>query len=63
MKHISIIVYEDVLLTALSSSLSLLASANEAVARRGKPAPFQIELVGVHLKKYTIEYARAVLLQ
>lgn len=50
MKHISIIVYEDVLLTALSSSLSLLASANEAVARRGKPAPFQIELVGVHLK-------------
>jgi transcriptional regulator GlxA family with amidase domain len=50
MKHISIIVYEDVLLTALSSTASLLISANEAAARRGKAIPFQVELVGVHLK-------------
>lgn len=50
MKHISIIVYEDVLLTALSSTTALLMSANESAIRRGKPAPFHLELVGVHLK-------------
>nr|WP_295926819.1 helix-turn-helix domain-containing protein [uncultured Dyadobacter sp.] len=49
MKHISIVVYEDVLLTALSSTVALLTGANEAVVRDGRPAPFQIDLVGVHL--------------
>jgi transcriptional regulator GlxA family with amidase domain len=51
MKHISIVVYEDVLPTALSSTLALLTGANEAVLRTGKEAPFQIELVGVQDKQ------------
>ncbi|HTE27998.1 GlxA family transcriptional regulator [Flavitalea sp.] len=55
MKHISILVYEEVVLTALSSITSLLISANDAVIRRGKAAPFQIELVGVHLKKVQLK--------
>jgi transcriptional regulator GlxA family with amidase domain len=50
MKHISIIVYEDVLATAVSTATALLVSANEAVARRGGPVPFEIELVGVRVK-------------
>lgn len=50
MKHISILVYEDVLLTALSSTVSLLMAANEAVGRNGRKTPFKIELVGIHLK-------------
>lgn len=57
MKHVSVIVYEDVVLTALSSSVSLLASANEAVIRRGKPAPFQIELIGVYFKNVQLNMA------
>ena len=48
-RHISVIVYEDVLLTALSSTVALLTSARDAVMRSGKTAPFDIDLVGVHL--------------
>src|SRR6187431_1566957 len=55
MKHISILVYEEAVLTALSSVASLLTAANDAVIRRGKPAPFKIELVGVRLKKVQLE--------
>jgi len=50
MKHVSIIIYEDVLPTAVSTTAALLASANEAAVRKGQPVPFQIELVGVRLK-------------
>lgn len=50
MKHITLLVYEDAMLTALSTTVSILASANEVMAKRGKAIPFQIELVGVHLK-------------
>lgn len=50
MKHISIIVYEDALLSAVSTTVALLTSANEAAVRKGQPVPFQIELVGVHLR-------------
>jgi transcriptional regulator GlxA family with amidase domain len=50
MKHITILVYEEVTLTALSTTASILASANEAAEKRGMAAPFQIELVGVHRK-------------
>ncbi|WP_142687812.1 GlxA family transcriptional regulator [Chitinophaga polysaccharea] len=46
MKHISIIIYEDVLPTAVSNTTALLMSANEAVVKRGGPAPFQVELIG-----------------
>lgn len=47
MKHISIIIYEDVLPTAVSNTAALLMSANDAVVKRGRPAPFQVELIGV----------------
>lgn len=50
MEHISIVVYEDVLPTALSSTISLLTSANEAALARGRKVAFEIELIGVHLK-------------
>ncbi|MHA4846139.1 GlxA family transcriptional regulator [Flavitalea antarctica] len=55
MKHISILVYEEVVLTALSSITSLLTSANEAAIRRGKPVPFQVDLVGVHVRKVQLK--------
>ncbi|MDR6804925.1 transcriptional regulator GlxA family with amidase domain [Dyadobacter sp. BE34] len=48
-RHISVIVYEDVLLTALSSTVALLAGARDAVVRSGKMAPFEIDLVSVHV--------------
>jgi transcriptional regulator GlxA family with amidase domain len=47
MKHVSILVYEEVVLTALSSITSLLHSANDAMLRRGKVPHFDIELVSV----------------
>lgn len=50
MKHISVIIYEDVLLSAASTTIALLTSANETAVRKSMPAPFQIELVGVHLR-------------
>src|SRR5687767_12370717 len=48
MKHISILVYEEVLLTALSSVTSLLHSANDVMSGRGKQVAFDIELVSVN---------------
>lgn len=56
MKHISIIVYEDVMLPAVSNTTALLASANEAAVKRGTPAPFQVELVGVHFKNVQLNF-------
>ncbi|SEW21969.1 GlxA family transcriptional regulator [Chitinophaga arvensicola] len=50
MKHISIVIYEDVLPAAVANTTAMLFSANEAAVKNGLPAPFRIELVGVHLK-------------
>ncbi|SMC62166.1 GlxA family transcriptional regulator [Chryseobacterium sp. YR221] len=50
MKHISIIVYDHIMSTAVSTTAALLSSANEAAVKRGMPAPFCIELIGVHQK-------------
>lgn len=50
MKHISIIVYEDVLPTAVANTTALLMSANVAAVKKGGPIPFQIELIGTRLK-------------
>jgi transcriptional regulator GlxA family with amidase domain len=61
MKHISILVYEEVLITALSSVISLLQSANEAAKKRRKAVPFEVELVGVHRK--TVQLTAAVQFQ
>jgi len=51
MKHISLVVYEGVLSTAISNTLALLTSANEAAVRKGMPVPFQIDLIGIEEKK------------
>lgn len=51
MKHISLIVYDDVLPAAVFNTAALLTSANDAAAKQGNPAPFRIELVGAHLRK------------
>ncbi|MFN1218698.1 GlxA family transcriptional regulator [Chryseobacterium kwangjuense] len=50
MKHISLIIYEEVLSTAVSNTASLLMSANESALKKGVPAPFEIEFVGVRHK-------------
>ncbi|GEN66067.1 GlxA family transcriptional regulator [Chryseobacterium rhizosphaerae] len=50
MKHISIIVYDHIMSTAVSTTAALLSSANEAAVKRGMPIPFCIELIGVHQK-------------
>ncbi|HAO28058.1 MAG TPA: AraC family transcriptional regulator, partial [Chryseobacterium indologenes] len=51
MKHISLVVYEGVLSTAISNTLALLTSANEVAVRKGMPVPFQIDLIGIEEKK------------
>ncbi|MCT2560574.1 GlxA family transcriptional regulator [Chryseobacterium herbae] len=50
MKHISIIIYDGVLSTAVSNTASLLMSANESAVRKGIDIPFEIELIGVQNK-------------
>ncbi|WP_223609421.1 GlxA family transcriptional regulator [Chryseobacterium sp. OSA05B] len=50
MKHISIIIYDGVLSTAVSNTASLLMSANESAMRKGIDIPFEIELIGVQNK-------------
>lgn len=55
-RHISVVVYEDVLLTALSSTVALLTGARDAVVRSGKPAPFEIDLVGVHIHEVQLKF-------
>lgn len=42
------IIYEGVLSTAVANTTSLLMSANEAALKRGMPAPFRIDLIGVN---------------
>lgn len=47
MKHISILVYEGIMATAVSTTTALLVSANETAARKGLPVPFLINLTGI----------------
>ncbi len=56
MKHISLVVYEGVLSTAVSNTLALLTSANEAAVRKGMPVPFQIDLIGIEEKRYNLPF-------
>ncbi len=51
MKHISLIVYDDVLPAAVFNTAALLTSANDAAVKRGDAVPFRVELVGAHLRK------------
>ncbi|PWN69348.1 AraC family transcriptional regulator [Chryseobacterium phosphatilyticum] len=50
MKHISIILYEGILSTAVSNTTALLMSANETAIKKGMQLPFQIDLIGVQKK-------------
>ncbi len=50
MKTISILVYEDAVLSAVSGALEILAGTNRVLEQRGKSAAFQIELVSEKLK-------------
>lgn len=50
MKHISILVYEGIMATAVSTTTALLASANDTAVKKGLPAPFLIELTGTRQK-------------
>lgn len=51
MKHISIIVYENVMCTAVSNTIALLTSANDLALKNHLPVLFQIELIGVEKKE------------
>ena len=50
MKHISIIVYEDAVLSNVAGVYNLFVSANEVSRQLGNGIPFKIELVGVNLR-------------
>lgn len=50
MKHISVVIYNNVLFTAVSNTVALLMSANEAALKRAMPMPFEIELIGAGTK-------------
>ncbi|MGE8553119.1 MAG: GlxA family transcriptional regulator [Chryseobacterium jejuense] len=53
MKHISIIVYENVMCTAVSNTIALLTSANDMALKNHVPALFQIEFIGTEKKEVT----------
>jgi transcriptional regulator GlxA family with amidase domain len=46
MKYISIVVFEDAVLSSLSSAYSLFVSTNNFFVRSGRKPPFVVELVG-----------------
>lgn len=48
MKHISVLLYENVMSTAVSNTVALLTSANETAVEKGMPELFKIDLIGVH---------------
>ncbi len=50
MKTISILVYEDVVLSALSGPLDILIATNRLLVESGNPPAFQVELVSEKLK-------------
>ncbi|AZB07858.1 helix-turn-helix domain-containing protein [Chryseobacterium sp. G0162] len=51
MKHISIILYDNVMGTAVSNTIALLTSANDMALRNHLPVLFQIEIVGIDKKE------------
>ena len=46
MKTISLLVYEDAVLSSISGAIDLLTATNAYLKQLGKPAAFSIELVG-----------------
>lgn len=53
MKHISIVLYENVMCTAVSNTIALLTSANDMALKNHLPALFQIEFIGTEKKEIT----------
>ncbi|UHO36771.1 hypothetical protein H5J24_13155 [Chryseobacterium capnotolerans] len=51
MKHISIVLYENVMCTAVSNTIALLTSANDTALRNHRSALFRIEFIGTEKKK------------
>lgn len=51
MKHISIVLYENVMCTAVSNTIALLTSANDTALRNHRSALFQIEFIGTEKKE------------
>ncbi len=50
MKHVSIVVLEDVVLSNIASAYSLFVTANEISKQTGDNKPFEIDLIGVQLR-------------
>ena len=50
MKNISILVYEDAILSAVSGALEILSGTNRYLKDRGLPEAFEINLIGERLK-------------
>lgn len=50
MKNISILVYEDAILSAISGALEILNGTNRYLKEKGQPEVFEITLVGERLK-------------
>ncbi|WP_245826225.1 type 1 glutamine amidotransferase family protein [Spirosoma rigui] len=46
MKTISLIIYEEAVLSSISGALDLLIATNGYLQQQGKPAAFRVELVG-----------------
>ena len=55
MRKLRVMIYEDVVLSAVSSILDLLNAANELADAWNKPRPFQVELVGEKLKNVQLD--------
>ncbi|WP_068942735.1 GlxA family transcriptional regulator [Chryseobacterium timonianum] len=51
MKHISIVLYENVMCTAVSNTIALLTSANDTALRNHRSALFRIEFIGTEKKE------------
>lgn len=55
MKHISLLVFEDAILSALSGALEILTGTNRFLETTGKQAAFNIELVSEKLKNIQLQ--------
>lgn len=54
MKKISLLIYEDVMLSATSGALDMLSRTNRFLKDAGKPPAFQVELVGEKKKNIAL---------
>ena len=55
MKHIHVLVYEDVILSAVSSPLDILQRSNEILLASGKPAAFTVDLISCQHRNVVLD--------